>query len=415
MAVPPAAANGDEEGAAGKVSPGAKVRVKEGMLAKAIRALKQVVAKRTSNANPLFGENTETVTVIFTLSSVPKGRRMKPFCIPLPHPMFDDKSEVCFISKDPQKQYKELLLQTHKVPGLTKVIGMDQLRRKYKDVPAKRALADAFDLFLCDDRVVEMMPKVLGSVFYSKKKKLPIPVRLKPADPRPALLEAIGCTTLRMPLGPSLGVKFGRCSMTEEQLVKNALAVVAASVKFLSKSKAEDGGHRIVVQAVHVQATESLALPVWRRAQTPGELLDLKKYHSDASSAASDTGASGATASETEATEMTRSDLGTSDVGEALSSRASETASDINTDAEHSELDSAAGDVDEAVAEALPKEQMPLLRSVNRGGGKRKRGAGASAPPAAEGKPAKAAPAEAEAKSTPMGPPAKMIKKAQRK
>merc|ERR1719409_709320 len=190
-----------------------KVKVKKSQLEKAIRALVQLVAKRTANANPLFGANSESMNLIFTLSEIPDKRRMKPMLIKLPHPLYDDKSEVCFLAKDPQKQYKELLLQKHPVPGITKFIGLDKLKRNYKTSEAKRALADAFDLFLCDSRIIEMMPRLLGAVFYEKKLKRPIPVRLKLNDPVENLQNAISGTTLRVPSGPCLGVRFGRCSM----------------------------------------------------------------------------------------------------------------------------------------------------------------------------------------------------------
>merc|ERR1719313_777202 len=116
---------------------------------------------------------------------------MKPMLIELPHAMYNEKSEVCFLAKDPQKKYKQLLLQEHPVPGLTKVIGLEKLKKNYKTAENKRALADAFDLFLCDSSIVEMMPKVLGIIFYEKKKKRPIPVKLKLDKPAPNLLKAI--------------------------------------------------------------------------------------------------------------------------------------------------------------------------------------------------------------------------------
>jgi len=326
-----------------------KVKVKKSQLEKAIRALVQLVLKRTANANPLFGANSETMNLIFTLSEVPDKRRIKPMLIKLPHPLYDDKSEVCFLAKDPQKQYKELLLQKHAVPGITKVIGLDKLKRNYKTAEAKRALADAFDLFLCDSRIMAMMPKLLGTTFYEKNLKRPIPVRLKLQDPAPNLHNAIAGTTLRVPSGPCLGVRFGRCSMGEEHLLANAAAVISFVTKYLVKNP---------VQTISVQATDSPALPVWRRAPSPGELVNLKKYHSDAvSSSASDTGISGASDTESaQASELP------SDAGETLSTR--DTVSDVDTMSEletNSELDSEAGDVDQKVA---VKTALPLLQGL---------------------------------------------------
>jgi len=342
-----------------------KVKVKKSQLDKAIKALVQLNSKKTANANPLFGANAETMNVIFNLSQIPNKRRMKPMLIELPHPMFDDKSEVCFFAKDPQKQYKEMLLQKHPVPGITKVIGLEKLKKNYNTAEAKRALADSFDLFLCDANIVEMMPKILGTIFYDKKLKRPIPVRMKLNDPAPGLKKAISGTTLRIPSGPTLGVRIGRCSMDENHLLENAAAVIG----FCSKHFANNP-----IQNISVQATDCPALPVWRRAFAPGEALDLKKHHSDAnSSSASDTGTGAA--SETETASAHGSEL-PSDVGETFSGRASEIDSAGGSTSEletASELDSEAGDVTQG--NILP-EHLPLLKGLK---GKRKKRAQALA------------------------------------
>jgi ribosome biogenesis protein UTP30 len=348
-----------------------KLKVKRVQLEKAIRALVQLNSKRSANANPLFGANSETMQVMFTLGSVPTKRTMKPMLIELPHPMFGEKSEVCFFAKDPQKMYKEMLIRKHPIPGLTKVIGLDKLKRNYKTGEAKRALADAFDLFLCDSRIVEMMPKILGAIFYEKKMKRPIPVRLKHDNPGPNLQRAINGTTMRIPTGPCLGVKFGRCSMDEQELVANAAAVVS----FVSKHLAG----KIPLAAVAIQATDSPALPVWRRAPPPGEAFDLKKHHSDAaSSSASDTGTGAASETE-DATSVQGSEL-PSDVGETFGTRASdisETGGESLSEMETaSELDS------ELDANVLP-EHLPLLKGLK---GKRKRRLAAIAAVEAEAK-----------------------------
>jgi ribosome biogenesis protein UTP30 len=57
------------------------------------------------------------------------------------------------------------------------VLGLSKLRTKYESHEAKRALCAAHDLFLVDERVLPMLPKLLGKTFFAKKKQ-PIPVRL---------------------------------------------------------------------------------------------------------------------------------------------------------------------------------------------------------------------------------------------
>jgi len=389
MATKSAAAPAADDDAGEK--PNFDVKVKKAALRKAVSALRMVVSKKTANSNPLFDDTAETMTLQLTLAKHPERRR-RDVTIRLPHPMYGPKSEVCFISRSPQKKYKELLLQKHPVPGLTKVIGIEKLKKNYQAPSDKRALADAYDLFLCDRRVVEMMPKALGVIFYKKKLKPPVPVALKEGleDPKAEIEKAISGTTFRMPSGPCIGVRFGRVTMEEDELVANAAAVIASSIKLLDRSG-------LLLQSISVQATNNPALPIWRRQAPPGQRLNLKKYRSDAaSSAASDTGASGVSDSE-----ITGSDIA-SDAGETLSTR--DTVSEVDTGSEIDTAGETMSELDDEDEEETPvrKEDMPLVQGLKK---KKRRREGAEVAAAAA-----AANAAAAADQQP-GPKKKAAKK----
>ena len=49
---------------------------------------------------------------------------------------------------------------------ITKVIGISKLKAKYKQFEARRKLRESYDLFVVDDRVVQMMPQLLGKTFF---------------------------------------------------------------------------------------------------------------------------------------------------------------------------------------------------------------------------------------------------------
>merc|ERR1712078_23615 len=118
------------------------------------------------------------------------------------------------------------------------------------------------------------------------KKKCPLPVRLRKTDPAPAIKTVLSGTPLRIPSGPCLTIKIGRVSMDVEALAANAAAVIAHTVKHMEQ---QDNP----IQSITVKTTDSPALSIWRRPKPTGDFLDLKKYHSDASSsAASDTAGS---------------------------------------------------------------------------------------------------------------------------
>ena len=50
------------------------------------------------------------------------------------------------------------------------VISLTKLRKNYKSYESKRQLADLYDVFICDDRIYHLLPKLLGKAFFAKKK-----------------------------------------------------------------------------------------------------------------------------------------------------------------------------------------------------------------------------------------------------
>jgi hypothetical protein len=63
------------------------------------------------------------------------------------------------------------------VDGFTKVIGYSKLRKNYHQYQEKRELCRSYAAFFADDRIVPMLPAVLGKVFFEKKKQ-PLPVNV---------------------------------------------------------------------------------------------------------------------------------------------------------------------------------------------------------------------------------------------
>jgi ribosome biogenesis protein UTP30 len=53
---------------------------------------------------------------------------------------------------------------------MIQVIGISKLRAKFRPYEAKRSLCHAYDMFLADDRVLPMLPRILGKKFFERKK-----------------------------------------------------------------------------------------------------------------------------------------------------------------------------------------------------------------------------------------------------
>jgi ribosome biogenesis protein UTP30 len=89
---------------------------------------------------------------------------------PLRYSLVDPRtSAVCLITKDPQREYK-ILLEEAGVRFISRVVGIEKLKGKFKPFEARRALLRENALFLADERVIPLLPRLLGKIFFTAKK-----------------------------------------------------------------------------------------------------------------------------------------------------------------------------------------------------------------------------------------------------
>lgn len=103
--------------------------------------------------------------IVFILFSIADPRDSA-----LKHPLVDPRTtNVCLITKDPQREYKDLLT-THNIKFISRVVGIEKLKGKFRPFEARRLLLQENGLFLADERVVPLLPKLLGNPFFKAKK-----------------------------------------------------------------------------------------------------------------------------------------------------------------------------------------------------------------------------------------------------
>lgn len=89
---------------------------------------------------------------------------------PIVYPIVDPRtSSVCLITKDPQREYKDLL-ETQNIRFVSKVVGLEKLKGKHKPFDRRRLLLNTHDIFLADERVIPLLPGLLGKGFFKAKK-----------------------------------------------------------------------------------------------------------------------------------------------------------------------------------------------------------------------------------------------------
>lgn len=180
-------------------------------------------------------------------------------CSRIPHTLLDPEEgiEICVFAKDPARELKDKLLAVP-VPGVTKVIGVSKLKKNYHEFKDRRTLASSYDAFFADERVIRMMPKLLGKTFYEKK-KAPVPVRVDGAAAAVAkeLAAARDSTYAWVGWGQTTSMRVGRSNMTPEQVADNVMAAVEPAVAHMPRKWRN-------VQSVYLQAANTVGLPVYK-------------------------------------------------------------------------------------------------------------------------------------------------------
>lgn len=200
-----------------------------------------------------------SVFVNVTLKEGGAPKRLKPHRIPLAHPLTGSGSgarSVCLITPDPQRWWKDALVERD-VKSVNRVVGVAKLAGKFKAFDARRQLMNDHDLFLADDRLVPILPRLLGSKFFESKKQ-PLLVNLRnPEQIKTEIEAAVNSTSFVPTRGTNASVRIGHLrAHTPQQLTENLGVALPAVVEHLH-------GGWSNVQALDVKLAQSAALPVW--------------------------------------------------------------------------------------------------------------------------------------------------------
>jgi len=225
----------------------------------AVRALLRHV-KSTASASELL-EDEDVISLQIGFKQVPNYHR-QPKLIPIPNALFDkDDVDICIITKDPQADFEELI-EKKKIPGRVLVLGVSKLRKEFKPFEAKRQLCAMHDLFLADDRVMPLLPKLLGKKFFETKKK-PVKINMKASNLAGEVAKARDAAQLFLGPGICSSVKVGHTAHSVDELVDNIMAVADKVSGYVRK----DG-----VQNMQIKTAASLSLPIYNSLPTFDDL-----------------------------------------------------------------------------------------------------------------------------------------------
>ncbi|KAI9836301.1 MAG: hypothetical protein M1838_005093 [Thelocarpon superellum] len=241
--------------------------------------------------------------ILTTKKHITDQKRLKPGKIKIPHSLNSSpNATVCLITVDPQRSFKDAIASpAFPAPlrsRITRVIGISKLRSKYKSFESRRQLVSEHELFLADDRVITMLPNVLGKAFYKVTAKRPIPVNIagprkakdltaskareeeKSVAPPKAIADEITRTlsTALVYLSPSTctSIRVGKASWDGAKVAENIDAVVAGLVEKHVAKKWRG------VRGLHIKGPNTAALPIWLADELWADEEDVMEVDADA-------------------------------------------------------------------------------------------------------------------------------------
>ncbi|ORY15372.1 ribosomal protein L1 [Neocallimastix californiae] len=207
----------------------------------------------TTKKNDLLADESPVWLVLAT-KIPPEHSKVKPIRIPLKYPIYNKDAEVCLITKDPQSEYKEMLKEQG-ITRINKVIGVTKLKKKYKPYEAKRQLCNSYDIFLSDDRVIPILPKLIGKSFYEKKKN-PVPIKMRKGILLKEITNALNSTYYFINSGGCSSIKIGLTNQTPEEIAEN----IMYSINYIVEKVP---GKWKNIQRLSIKTNKSISLPIY--------------------------------------------------------------------------------------------------------------------------------------------------------
>eukprot|EP00039_Didymoeca_costata_P017912 m.331339 g.331339 ORF g.331339 m.331339 type:complete len:275 (-) comp16707_c0_seq1:89-913(-) len=230
----------------------------------AVAALFKVVEANRKKSSLLPEEDVVYLQVAF--KKVPKTRRI-PFRIKIPHSLYNAETDVCVITKDPASDFAQLQKKGNGIESNVTVLGVSKVKSDFKLYEQKRQLCNSYDAFFADERVIPILPRLLGKKFYQTKKK-PVALKLQKTKMVTSLQDAMMHTSFHVGPGVCSAIKAGHTNHEQAELVDNIMALSAKIFELTKKGN---------IQSINIKTAESMALPVFNSLPTVQDFEEEEK------------------------------------------------------------------------------------------------------------------------------------------
>ncbi|XP_076365671.1 ribosomal L1 domain-containing protein 1 [Tachypleus tridentatus] len=237
----------------------------------ALRELSKIWEEKNENKKTkkqLFEDKCNKIVHLqISLKKLPNQKFVKMIRIPLPHTLMTEDTSVCLFTGDlnrwnikadiePTIQHYKDLLAEKGINCISEVIPLRQLRTEFKPHEAKRHLADGFNVFLADKKIMNCLIGLLGKHFF-KKGKYPLQLNMEVKNLKKEVEKTLNKTVMYVRAhGSCSNVPVGHLDFSDLMIKENILAVC-------KKLAEEVPGKWENIHSCHIKTDKSVALPIY--------------------------------------------------------------------------------------------------------------------------------------------------------
>lgn len=190
--------------------------------------------------------------------------------VKIPHSLFDSETDghsICLFCRSEDKEGLEAYLQANPIPGVTKVVSINQLRKLYVAFKDRRELLGQHTHFVSDVRVLNQLYNLLGKVFGARN-NYPVPVEFEKFSELEKAVKKVQDSTYMHLKGQNISLRIGHTNMSARDIADNVRVGMEFAIQKLPKGAAS-------VHSLHLKSSDSAALPLFSRVAS--QMLDFVK------------------------------------------------------------------------------------------------------------------------------------------
>jgi len=150
------------------------------------------------------------------------------------------------------------MIQEKKVPNVVELLSIVRLSKEFRGYEKMKNLFDSFDAFICDDKYVDKLTRILGKKF--KFFKYIVPIRVTSKRICTNVINARDCVPLYLIPTKRLMVKIALTSMNVEDIMENILKSINYIVSKIPKKWKN-------VKSLGLKTPSSIELPFYPKLE----------------------------------------------------------------------------------------------------------------------------------------------------